>query len=85
MPGLRLHFYSCPIIIFWCYLCYMLNLFFVQFLFGILMVVYLPSLDPYPGYTPIRNEALVDNTDYEPLPGGEQICPERHVNIFSSK
>jgi ABC-type multidrug transport system fused ATPase/permease subunit len=54
-----------------------------QFLFGILMVVYLPSLDPYPGYTPIRNEALVDNTDYEPLPGGEQICPERHVNIFS--
>jgi len=49
------------------------------------MVVYLPSLDPYPGYTPIRNEALVDNTDYEPLPGGEQICPERHVNVFSSK
>ncbi|CAL5025388.1 unnamed protein product [Urochloa decumbens] len=54
-----------------------------QFLFGILMVVYLPSLDSYPGYTPIRNEALVDNTDYEPLPGGEQICPERHANIFS--
>ncbi|VAH36682.1 unnamed protein product [Triticum turgidum subsp. durum] len=48
------------------------------------MVVYLPSLDPYPGYTPIRSELLVDdNTDYEPLPGGEQICPERHANIFS--
>lgn len=62
-----------------------LNLYFLQFLFGILMVVYLPSVDPYPGYTPIRNEVLVDNTDYEPLPGGEQICPERHVNIFASK
>ncbi|OEL34907.1 ABC transporter C family member 2 [Dichanthelium oligosanthes] len=55
-----------------------------QFLFGILMVVYLPSVDPYPGYTPIRNEELVDNTDYEPLPSGEQVCPERHVNVFSS-
>ncbi|EES12878.1 hypothetical protein BDA96_06G240300 [Sorghum bicolor] len=54
-----------------------------QLLFGILMVVYLPSVDPYPGYTPIRNEVLVDNTDYEPLPGGEQICPERHVNVFA--
>ncbi|VAH36673.1 unnamed protein product [Triticum turgidum subsp. durum] len=55
-----------------------------QCVFGILMVVYLPSLDPYPGYTPIRSELLVDdNTDYEPLPGGEQICPERHANIFS--
>ncbi|CAL5029968.1 unnamed protein product [Urochloa decumbens] len=54
-----------------------------QSLFGILMVVYLPSLDSYPDYTPIRNEALVDNTDYEPLPSGEQICPERHANIFS--
>ncbi|KAM0858561.1 hypothetical protein ACQ4PT_047755 [Festuca glaucescens] len=53
-------------------------------LFGILMVVYLPSLDSYPGYTPIRSELLVDNTDYEPLPGGEQICPERRANIFSS-
>lgn len=54
-----------------------------KLLFGILMVVYLPSLDSYPGYTPVRHEALVDNTDYEPLPGGEQICPERHANIFS--
>ncbi|XBJ27717.1 hypothetical protein VPH35_004941 [Triticum aestivum] len=54
-----------------------------QCIFGILMLVYLPSLDPYPGYTPIRSEVLVDNTDYEPLPGGEQICPERHANIFS--
>lgn len=54
-----------------------------QCLFGILMVVYLPSLDPYPGYTPIRSEVLVDNTDYEPLAGEEQVCPERHANILS--
>ncbi|XP_010906316.1 ABC transporter C family member 2 [Elaeis guineensis] len=54
-----------------------------QILFGILLLVYVPSLDPYPGYTPIRNEVFVDNTVYEALPGGEQICPERHANIFS--
>ncbi|XP_008775219.2 ABC transporter C family member 2-like [Phoenix dactylifera] len=54
-----------------------------QILFGILLLVYVPSLDPYPGYSPIRNEVFVDNTDYEALPGGEQICPERHANIFS--
>ncbi|XP_057494162.1 ABC transporter C family member 2-like isoform X1 [Actinidia eriantha] len=55
---------------------------FVQVLFGVLLLVYVPSLDPYPGYSPIQNES-VDNTAYEELPGGEQICPERHVNIFS--
>jgi ATP-binding cassette subfamily C (CFTR/MRP) protein 1 len=54
-----------------------------QCLFGILMVVYLPSLDSYPGYTPIRSEVLADNTDYEPLPGEEQICPERQASLFS--
>ncbi|XP_072993744.1 ABC transporter C family member 2-like isoform X1 [Typha latifolia] len=54
-----------------------------QILFGILLLVYVPSLDPYPGYTVIRPEVLVDNMDYEPLSGGEQICPERHANIFS--
>ncbi|KAG1338494.1 ABC transporter C family member 2 [Cocos nucifera] len=57
--------------------------FLMQILFGILLLVYVPSLDPYPGYTPIRNEVSVDNTDYEALPGEEQICPERHANIFS--
>jgi ATP-binding cassette, subfamily C (CFTR/MRP), member 1 len=46
------------------------------------MVFYLPSLDPY--HTSIRNEVLVDNTDYEPPPGGEQIRPKRHANILSS-
>ncbi|KAI0495107.1 hypothetical protein KFK09_025254 [Dendrobium nobile] len=54
-----------------------------QLLFGILLVFYIPTLDPYPGYTPLRGDVHVDNTEYELLPGGEQICPERHVNIFS--
>ncbi|XAR72526.1 Xenobiotic-transporting ATPase [Bertholletia excelsa] len=54
----------------------------IQVLFGILLVVYLPSLDPYPGYTQIQMES-VNDIEYEELPGGEQICPERHVNIFS--
>ena len=46
------------------------------------MVFYMPTLDPYPGYTPVRTES-VHETEYEELPGSEQICPERHVNIFS--
>ncbi|PPD68207.1 hypothetical protein GOBAR_DD34916 [Gossypium barbadense] len=54
----------------------------VQGLFGILLLVYLPDLDPYPGYTPMRTE-FVDDAGYEEIPGGEEICPERHVNIFS--
>ncbi|GLT64996.1 hypothetical protein SLA2020_374540 [Shorea laevis] len=54
----------------------------VQVLFGILLLVYIPALDPYPCYTPMRSES-VDDIEYEELPGGEQICPERHVNIFS--
>lgn len=52
-------------------------------LFGILLLGYIPSLDPYPGYVPVRTESE-DNTEYEELPGGENICPERHVNILSS-
>ncbi|XP_020586974.1 ABC transporter C family member 2-like [Phalaenopsis equestris] len=54
-----------------------------QLLFGILLVFYVPNLDPYTGYTPIRGDVFVDNTQYELLSGGEQICPERHTNIFS--
>ncbi|KAK4259954.1 hypothetical protein QN277_006228 [Acacia crassicarpa] len=54
----------------------------IQALFGILLLVYVPNLDPYPGYTPIQSE-LVTDTAYEELPGGEQICPERHGSIFS--
>ncbi|CAL5409236.1 unnamed protein product [Camellia sinensis] len=55
---------------------------FVQVLYGVLFLVYFPSMDPYPGYTPIRTES-VDDTEYEELPGGEQICPEKNANIFS--
>ncbi|KAM1213164.1 hypothetical protein PS2_004614 [Malus domestica] len=53
-----------------------------QVLFGILLLVYIPNLDPYPGYIALQSEPL-DNVEYEALPGEEQICPERHVNIFS--
>ncbi|KAI3455947.1 hypothetical protein Pfo_012610 [Paulownia fortunei] len=54
----------------------------VQVLFGVLLLVYIPDLDPYPGYSPLQTDS-VDNTAYEELPGGEQVCPERHVNIFA--
>ncbi|KAG9439107.1 hypothetical protein H6P81_019272 [Aristolochia fimbriata] len=55
----------------------------IQVLFGVLLLVYVPDLDPYPGYTPIVMDTSADNTEYEALPGEEQICPERHVNLFS--
>lgn len=61
-----------------------IDILFVQFLFGILLLLHIPTLDPFPGYAPIRAEVFVDNTDYEPLAEGEQICPERHANTFSS-
>ncbi|KAL2524409.1 ABC transporter C family member 2 [Abeliophyllum distichum] len=54
----------------------------VQVLFGVLLLVYIPELDPYPGYSPLRVES-VENDAYEELPGEEQICPERRANIFS--
>uniref|UniRef100_A0A1J3HY96 ABC-type xenobiotic transporter n=1 Tax=Noccaea caerulescens TaxID=107243 RepID=A0A1J3HY96_NOCCA len=53
-----------------------------QTLFGILLLVYIPELDPYPGYHILNNEPL-DNVEYDALPGGENICPERHASIFS--
>lgn len=56
----------------------------MQVLFGILLAVYVPKLDPYPGYIRAQTESH-DDFEYEALPGGEEICPERHVNIFSSK
>uniref|UniRef100_A0A1D1Z5A5 ABC-type xenobiotic transporter n=2 Tax=Anthurium amnicola TaxID=1678845 RepID=A0A1D1Z5A5_9ARAE len=54
-----------------------------KLLFGLLLVFYFPDLDPYPGYSPIGTEMSADNTEYESLPGEEQICPERHANIVS--
>ncbi|KAL6198463.1 hypothetical protein ACLB2K_028252 [Fragaria x ananassa] len=53
-----------------------------QVLFGILLLIYVPHLDPFPGYIVLQSESL-DNAEYEALPGEDQICPERHVNIFS--
>nr|XP_016444866.1 PREDICTED: ABC transporter C family member 2-like [Nicotiana tabacum] len=54
----------------------------VQVLFGLLLLFYIPNMDPYPGYSPLRSESF-DNTTYEELPEAEQICPERHANIFA--
>lgn len=62
---------------------YVISLLPMQVLFGVLLLVYIPDLDPYPGYSPLQTES-VDNTAYEELPGGEQVCPERRANIFSS-
>ncbi|POO04135.1 hypothetical protein TorRG33x02_004390 [Trema orientale] len=53
-----------------------------QVLFGVLLLVYIPHLDPYPSYTPLRTESI-DDAAYEELPGGEHISPERHANIIS--
>jgi len=47
-----------------------------QVLFGILFVAYLPTLDPYPGCTPIEDA-------YDGLPRRDMICPERSANILS--
>lgn len=46
-----------------------------QVLFGVLLPVYVPTLDPYPGYTPIGTEVDADAA-YEQLPEGELICPK---------
>ncbi|XP_057430299.1 ABC transporter C family member 2-like [Lotus japonicus] len=53
-----------------------------QVLFGILLLVYVPTLDPYPGYTSIESEVDTD-AEYDELPEGELIFPERQANIFS--
>uniref|UniRef100_A0A1J3IMN5 ABC-type xenobiotic transporter n=1 Tax=Noccaea caerulescens TaxID=107243 RepID=A0A1J3IMN5_NOCCA len=52
-----------------------------QVLFGILLFVHLPNLDPYPGYIPVGSET-VDEYEYEELSEGQQLCPERLANIF---
>ncbi|THG21576.1 hypothetical protein TEA_007950 [Camellia sinensis var. sinensis] len=63
--------------------CSMLNLILHRVLFGVFLFVYIPQLDPYPGYVPIRNDPLID-TKYEALIGGEHVCPERDASIFSN-
>ncbi|GAB2280793.1 Canalicular multispecific organic anion transporter 1 [Dionaea muscipula] len=59
-----------------------IGLFICKVLFGILLFMYVPHLNPYPAYTSLLVESIDDN-EYEALPGEEQICPERYVNIFS--
>ncbi|KAH9796190.1 ABC transporter C family member 2 [Citrus sinensis] len=59
-----------------------ISMVFCQALFGILILVYIPNLDPYPGYTIMQPE-FVDNAEYEALPGGEHVCPERNASILS--
>lgn len=54
----------------------------MQVLLGVLLIVYVPNLDSYPGYIPLLDS--VDDTKNE-KPLGEHVCPERYANIFSSK
>ena len=56
----------------------------MQVLFAVLLLAYVPNLEPYPGYVVMQSE-YVDNMDYETLLGEVHVCPERHANIFSSK
>ncbi|XP_010522096.1 PREDICTED: ABC transporter C family member 12-like isoform X2 [Tarenaya hassleriana] len=53
-----------------------------QALFGILLLIYIPNLDPYPDYH-FLNDEPVDGVEYEALKEGEQVCPERNAGIFS--
>ncbi|XP_010499572.1 PREDICTED: ABC transporter C family member 12-like [Camelina sativa] len=53
-----------------------------QALFGTLLFIYIPDLDPYPGYHILNDEPL-DNVEYDALREGDHICPERHASIFS--
>ncbi|XP_073027940.1 ABC transporter C family member 2-like [Primulina eburnea] len=66
----------------WSILCLYISGVAVKVLFGVLLFVYIPDLNTYLGYSPIRIES-VDNTAYEELSEEEQICPERRANIFS--
>ncbi|KAB1997811.1 hypothetical protein ES319_D12G048800v1 [Gossypium barbadense] len=59
-----------------------ISTFFCKILFGILLLVYFPNLNPCPGYILVQNESY-DDEEYKPLSGREQICPERHANFIS--
>ncbi|KAL9383972.1 hypothetical protein Peur_024295 [Populus x canadensis] len=65
------------------YIFYMyLGTVFCQVLFGILLLVHIPNLDPCSDYVMMEPESP-DNSAYEALPGRQQICPERNANLFS--
>ncbi|CAN4114105.1 unnamed protein product [Withania somnifera] len=53
-----------------------------QILFGALLLVHLPHLNPFPGYAPLRSESIDDNND-ETIVGADHICPERYASILS--
>uniref|UniRef100_A0A7N0VJV5 ABC-type xenobiotic transporter n=1 Tax=Kalanchoe fedtschenkoi TaxID=63787 RepID=A0A7N0VJV5_KALFE len=61
-------------------LCMYISGFICQVVVGALLLFHIPKLDPYPGYTRLQNET---SDSYETLSGKEEVCPERHVNIFS--
>ncbi|XP_073280878.1 ABC transporter C family member 12-like isoform X1 [Primulina huaijiensis] len=57
---------------------YVFSAFFQVFL-GILLI-YVPKLDSYPGYTPLPAEPIDDSKNE--MSFGEDVCPERNSNIF---
>ncbi|KAJ0082016.1 hypothetical protein Patl1_11255 [Pistacia atlantica] len=59
-----------------------ISMVFCQVLFGILLFVYVPNLQSHPGYNLLQDESL-NNVEYEALPGGEHVCPERNASILS--
>ncbi|KAL2611008.1 hypothetical protein R1flu_022700 [Riccia fluitans] len=55
-----------------------------EILLGAIILLYFPPLEQFAGYIPVTNQEVPNsNADYEPLPGGEGVCPEKHVNIIS--
>ncbi|GAB4829409.1 Multidrug resistance-associated protein 9, variant 2 [Ancistrocladus abbreviatus] len=70
--------------LFWCF-----STFLCKAIFGILLFIYAPQLSPYPAHIPLEAKVLDDDDDDDDddnegaLLGGEQIFPERHVNLFS--
>ncbi|XP_051129037.1 ABC transporter C family member 12-like isoform X2 [Andrographis paniculata] len=53
---------------------------FFKVLLGVLLLLYIPNLDLYPGYIPL-SDLIDDNKNEKPL--GEHVCPERYANMFS--
>ncbi|GMI96631.1 multidrug resistance-associated protein 13, ATP-binding cassette C12 [Hibiscus trionum] len=56
--------------------------FFCKVLFGILLLVYFPNLNPCLGYILVQSKSS-DDEEYELLSGMEQIFPERQANVIS--
>ncbi|KAG6543930.1 hypothetical protein Mapa_014771 [Marchantia paleacea] len=55
-----------------------------EILLAAILVLYFPTLVEFTGYTPIlTQEAPNSSGEYEALPAGDEVCPERRVGIFS--